>query len=175
MVHIYFAHAPAVARVKIGSSRDIDHRIRNLQVLSPVEVELVGVLPHQPADRERQLHDRFDTWRERGEWFSDAAPGLWDLIGREAVSPDRLELFPTIKAPEEPAEQRIIKALLRRRGMTYKKVARRMGVTPQAVSSIVNGHTTGATARGALAGALDAEPGELWPGDPRFSVSASTG
>lgn len=47
-------------------------------------------------------------------------------------------------------------------GETYKSLGNEIGITTQAVSEIVNGRTTGATARYALARALRKWPEDFW-------------
>lgn len=66
---------------------------------------------------------------------------------------------------ENPSER--IKALIKERGHTYQSLGNEIGISPQAVSEIVNGRTTGATARYALAKALGREVEDLWPGEPK--------
>ena len=71
----------------------------------------------------------------------------------------------------EPSEQ--IKDLIKEQGYTYESLGDEIGISPQAVSEIVNGRTKGATARYALAKALDHEVEELWPGEPKGRRKAS--
>lgn len=52
---------------------------------------------------------------------------------------------------------------LREKRLTYEAVGDLIGITPQAVAAIVNGQTTGATARFALASALGLTVSDLWP------------
>lgn len=56
-----------------------------------------------------------------------------------------------------------VKEMIRSRGLTYDDLAEVIGITAQAVSEIVDGRTTGATARYALARALGTQVDELWP------------
>ena len=56
-----------------------------------------------------------------------------------------------------------IKDLIRSRGHTYESLGREIGISAQAVSEIVNGRTTGRTARYALAAALGVTVVDLWP------------
>lgn len=56
-----------------------------------------------------------------------------------------------------------IKELIRKRGHTYESLGAVIGISAQAVSEIVNGRTKGATARYAIARALDVRPEDLWP------------
>lgn len=66
---------------------------------------------------------------------------------------------------DDPSER--IKALIKERGHTYQSLGDEIGISPQAVSEIVNGRTRGATARYALAKALGREVEDLWPGEPK--------
>lgn len=59
------------------------------------------------------------------------------------------------------AKQRI-RERMERRGLTYAARPAEIGITVTGVSEIVNGRTTGATARYSLARALDCWPEDLW-------------
>lgn len=65
----------------------------------------------------------------------------------------------------DPSER--IKTLIKELGHTYRSLGDEIGISPQAVSEIVNGRTKGATARYALAKALDREVEDLWPDEPK--------
>lgn len=56
-----------------------------------------------------------------------------------------------------------IKALIRERGFTYETLGAEIGVTAQAVSEVVAGRTTSATARYSVAKALGVEVTDIWP------------
>lgn len=56
-----------------------------------------------------------------------------------------------------------LKGLIQEEGHTYRTLADEIGITPQAVSQIVNGKTTSSTARYSLAKALGRDVEELWP------------
>jgi len=66
---------------------------------------------------------------------------------------------------ETPSDQ--IKQMIKGKGLTYETIGEEIGISPQAVSEIVNGRTKGATARYSLAKALGREVEELWPGEPK--------
>lgn len=57
--------------VKIGKSFNPEARLRSLQLSSPVQLELIGVVPR---DVESELHERFKSFRKHGEWFQYEAP-----------------------------------------------------------------------------------------------------
>lgn len=65
-----------------------------------------------------------------------------------------------------------IRAVLEAQGHTYRSVGEKIGISPQAVSEIVNGRTEGATARYALATALGREVDDFWPNEAASKRSA---
>lgn len=67
-------------KVKIGLTTDLPRRLRNIRNMSPVSLELLGVIPGD-AKLERELHRRFGQYRQHGEWFS-SNPELVDFISR---------------------------------------------------------------------------------------------
>lgn len=64
--------------IKIGFATNIDRRMRSLQCSSSERLTLMGFIPGSPL-LEKQLHNRFDSLREWGEWFR-AARRLLDFI-----------------------------------------------------------------------------------------------
>lgn len=67
-----------------------------------------------------------------------------------------------------------IKVLIHARGHTYESLAAEIGITPQAVSEIVNGRTKGSTARYAVAKALGVDVVDLWNGGAMRRSSQAT-
>lgn len=55
-----------------------------------------------------------------------------------------------------------IRDLLAENGWTYRHLAAEIGISQQAVSEVINGRTTGATARYSVARALGAYPEDIW-------------
>lgn len=55
--------------IKIGWSKDVHARIRELQTGSPEDLVLLGFCHGDPTD-ERNLHHQFRHLRIRGEWFA---------------------------------------------------------------------------------------------------------
>lgn len=66
---VYFALAADLGKVKIGTSRWPDIRIREIQTCCPVRVEYVFFL-EGGRPMERHVHRLFQHLRCRGEWFS---------------------------------------------------------------------------------------------------------
>lgn len=54
--------------VKIGSSKNIRKRIRQLQIGSAEPLKFLGILDNDPSS-ERSYHKRFEQYRVGGEWF----------------------------------------------------------------------------------------------------------
>lgn len=70
---VYFVAPVNGGPIKIGwSATDPSERIKELQVGSPVELELIGCRVGCPED-ERGLHRRFRHDRLHGEWFRPSA------------------------------------------------------------------------------------------------------
>lgn len=56
--------------VKIGRcERDPIRRLEKLQIGNPVTLRLIAVIPEGGRMEESNWHNRFDSWRVRGEWF----------------------------------------------------------------------------------------------------------
>lgn len=66
---VYFAAARRGAVVvKIGFSGDVDGRLRRLESCQPTPIVLLAWRPGGAAE-EREEHQRWAAYRERGEWF----------------------------------------------------------------------------------------------------------
>lgn len=66
---VYFLRAGLTSRIKIGFSRDVDRRHRDIDRSASAEIRVVRVIEGS-RDTERWLHERFAAQRIRGEWFS---------------------------------------------------------------------------------------------------------
>ena len=87
---IYFARRGPY--VKIGISRTVARRIRNLRYdacITPADadrtepVELLGTIPDCSLNDEFQMHCRFEDWHAVGEWFrydADSAAAVAEVI-----------------------------------------------------------------------------------------------
>lgn len=76
---VYFLECPALNRVKIGITSDLQKRVGDIQRISPLE-DLV-LLTSVPGDRELEssLHRAFADDRLHGEWFN-ASPRMQACI-----------------------------------------------------------------------------------------------
>lgn len=68
--YVYILYAPEVNHYKIGQSDDPKLRAKNLEIASPVVLELLwwGLCP---GGTEKQMHVHFAVKQVRGEWFEN--------------------------------------------------------------------------------------------------------
>jgi hypothetical protein len=79
-MYVYFiqANTPQWQRVKIGRAKNIEARMTELQIGSPVYLKLLGKIKAQSLRHsiflEGALHKTFDAYHVSGEWFRLSAP-----------------------------------------------------------------------------------------------------
>lgn len=83
MSQVYFVYAKAVKLIKIGRSADPERRLDELRLLSPVELEIIGMVDGG-ARREAEMHQQFAKYRSHGEWFH-AAQEIKTFAWRETM------------------------------------------------------------------------------------------
>lgn len=74
---VYFIVAPEVGAAKVGYAKDVHRRLRMIQMYCPVAVDLHGSIDGASVV-EAYLHQAFEDYRLRGEWFR-AIPALLDV------------------------------------------------------------------------------------------------
>jgi uncharacterized protein YozE (UPF0346 family) len=66
---VYFLKSPHSHEIKIGfTSGEVSKRLSSLQTSHPYQLELLTTIPGN-TDLERSLHQQFEQYRLRGEWF----------------------------------------------------------------------------------------------------------
>lgn len=65
---VYFLEASSAHVIKIGWSRYVGGRIKNLRTGSPVPLRFLGCIAGG-MNLERELHMKFAKYRKHGEWF----------------------------------------------------------------------------------------------------------
>lgn len=65
---VYFIHAISTDYVKIGWTRDISKRFRQLATASPHKLQLLGIHPGEMG-LEKAYHSEFSSYRHNLEWF----------------------------------------------------------------------------------------------------------
>lgn len=66
--HLYFIHCELTDKVKIGVSNNVRRRLAELQLSSPTELKLIGVVDNC-GDLEKTTHFLFRKLNTKGEWF----------------------------------------------------------------------------------------------------------
>jgi len=60
-----------VNRIKVGKAVDVETRVRGIQSMSPVQLQLIWTEEqYNVSIRERQLHRRLRDYHVFGEWFN---------------------------------------------------------------------------------------------------------
>jgi hypothetical protein len=86
---VYFVQARTLKLIKIGVADNALRRVRDLALMCPDQLEVLGVLICYAAGKtEEELHRRFDADRRHGEWFLPS-PGLLSFIADEASLNER--------------------------------------------------------------------------------------
>lgn len=74
---IYFVQS-AAGPIKIGRARRLAFRLKDLQMSSPVKLEVAATV-EAPPEREKEYHRQFAEHRLHGEWFSPAPEILAEI------------------------------------------------------------------------------------------------
>lgn len=83
---LYAFEVEDIDAVKIGIANDVERRLQEIQVATPLTVKLMRVWPGL-ACLERSIHQRVADHRIRGEWFTRSAPAVSEILCANA---DRL-------------------------------------------------------------------------------------
>lgn len=75
---VYFLHAPAVGKVKIGTTYRAQKRLEEIQMCCPVPLIYLGAI-RGDEKVEADWHRRAAPWHSHGEWF-DLSPELAQMI-----------------------------------------------------------------------------------------------
>ncbi|BBB66539.1 hypothetical protein UNDYM_2286 [Undibacterium sp. YM2] len=78
---IYFLKDTVRKKIKIGRSKNVQQRIRDLQTGNPSPLQLMGWMNvNDEVKVERRLHQTYQDWCELGEWFNiDSCEVLTEL------------------------------------------------------------------------------------------------
>lgn len=83
---VYFAQFGVDGLIKIGTSTNVQQRIKNIQTVSPLPVNLLGYVLGGPTE-EARLHRLFAESRDHGEWFAPT-PALREYISANCLTDD---------------------------------------------------------------------------------------
>lgn len=68
VTYIYFIQAGDSGPIKIGKTRYIKKRLRSLQTINSEDLQVRGWMPEGDWT-EKQLHQKFAVYKQKGEWF----------------------------------------------------------------------------------------------------------
>lgn len=68
---VYFVLNPLSNLIKIGVSSNVVARIRQIEAACGTDLVLLGVIDGG-LDKEKELHVKFDSFRQKGEWFENS-------------------------------------------------------------------------------------------------------
>lgn len=80
--------------IKIGCSKIPEHRLRSLEIWSPLKLEIIASAPGSHRE-ESILHRMFIDQRRHGEWF-EVTPDLEALIAQVKATGELPELDPSL-------------------------------------------------------------------------------
>lgn len=99
--HIYFIEAGDGGPIKIGVTKDIDKRIKQLQPGTTAPLRLLASIPGSHAD-ERTLHRYFAVERRNGEWFSGGGAVRAFAMSIPSMTPDEVVAAVRAMVPVKP-------------------------------------------------------------------------
>lgn len=67
--YVYFILTKKLKAVKIGVSADPLRRLEALQIGNPSKLKLLLTINQNIYLNEKRLHEKFEKWHIRGEWF----------------------------------------------------------------------------------------------------------
>lgn len=136
---IYFIRSGKKGPIKIGyTDGDADQRLASLQPGNPFELNLLGCISGD-MEREKLIHQKFEAYRVRGEWFratsellsliftGDGWPGKEKKVRQEATVKIKEESFELSKEMYR-VEEEYIKAALEQTDNDKQKAAEVLGM-----------------------------------------------
>ena len=74
---VYFMHAEGTPFIKIGMTSDVNERLYQFQIGNPHKLKVILEIDCEDTSKlylesrkvEKELHDVFEDYRHRGEWF----------------------------------------------------------------------------------------------------------
>jgi len=71
LTNVYVIQSREETYVKIGSTRELEKRIKQLQTGNPDTIFLTACIYNVPVSFESELHNRYSAYRHIGEWFDE--------------------------------------------------------------------------------------------------------
>jgi hypothetical protein len=101
---IYFIQSGPAGPIKIGTTVDLDRRLRSLQIAHSVRLTVLGTVPGD-AVQEAALHAELAADRIRGEWFRPSHAVLAALARASAPETTRVgdRWYAVLRRPSDAA------------------------------------------------------------------------
>lgn len=77
---VYFVYASAPNAIKIGQSKRVEGRLKELQTAMPGKIDILTCMRARPKF-EQYCHEYFSEFRTNNEWFSLSKPLVDVLVG----------------------------------------------------------------------------------------------
>ena len=128
MSYIYFIEDSQNKTIKIGISKKVLSRFKNLQTSNSNSLNLIGAIPGDYS-LESQLHSKFKKYRINGEWFKKHKDILSyiksrkDFISYQNLLHSKIEDYPLIsfRITNESEKERLKEAVYKlKQKTTYK-------------------------------------------------------
>jgi hypothetical protein len=71
LTNVYFIQPINGGPVKIGRADNVEKRLSQLQMYSPIMLRIVGVYSNVPINIEEALHLKYQKYQLWGEWFDE--------------------------------------------------------------------------------------------------------
>jgi hypothetical protein len=93
--NLYVIQAKRSTRFKVGIAGDPLKRVRDLQIGSPLDLELICSVKIETPKIEFRAHDLLSCWRSHGEWFDlgEHAKSFRSAVTRSQSAADVLSVF----------------------------------------------------------------------------------
>lgn len=106
--YIYLLQAVSTDKFKIGRATDVTRRIRELQTGSPIKIRYVyHAYVHNANLCEMELHNKFSSQREIGEWFALTSEDVKSCIFLMRLIQEAEPIDSTPEESEEAAEDEL--------------------------------------------------------------------
>lgn len=129
---VYFARAVDGGPIKIGRASSPTMRLAQLQAMSPVPLEIIGLCRGGSLE-ENHLHRKFAKQRQHGEWF-EPCEELLKLVEGLPKSEDE-ENIPSFEQEQMPVVEMYVA------GYTMGEIGSVFGVSKQRIHQILEQHS----------------------------------
>jgi DNA-binding XRE family transcriptional regulator len=140
MRYVYFVQGGTTGLIKIGSAKDPQRRMANMQSGCAERLDLLGMIPEDGRMSEGRLQAELSSTRVRGEWFT-MSDRLREIIkSSSTIRDDSAFGLPVgTRIRTSGVLGSLIKAYRIKRGLTQAELAAKMRVSRQWVVEVEHG------------------------------------